>query len=249
MKVVVFGGNSPIAISISKILAKNGVHVMHVTRNISVNLEKMLQEQNIEIISLDLEKEELAISLWTQIINSADISGIVFAQRYRGDVENFHNMFQCDIITPFKLIKIWCAHNSLSVKKLLMLTSPASEKIISSQGFPYHATKSAVLQLVKYIAAGNLGQVTSNAICPSSFVFKERAKQFYETNNNYFNSISSSIPSKGFTQVEEISIAAKFLMLDAPTSINGMNLIIDGGLSVLDPSNLMEKFIHLDSKF
>ena len=94
-----------------------------------------------------------------------------------------------------------------------------------------------------------VGNVTANAICPSSYVYKERAKAFYEKNKSYYSGIKSCIPSKNFTQVEEIATLVNFLMIKASTSINGQQFMLDGGLSVLDQSHLIDKFIPLDDKF
>jgi len=249
MKIVVFGGHSPIAIAISKKLAASRVNTIHVSRNPQTIMQNSFSKSDVQFISIDLENEIEANKIWTKLIDSTKIDGVVFAQRYRGNLNNFNEMLQCDVITPFRLIEELCAKQNADNKRILLFTSPASDLIIPSQGFPYHATKTVILSMMKYFASGRVGNVTANAICPSSYVYKERARAFYEKNKSYYSGIESCIPSKNFTQVEEIATLVNFLMIKASTSINGQQFMLDGGLSVLDHSHLIDKFIPLDDKF
>lgn len=249
MNFVVFGGRSPIAISISKSLAESGHEVTHITRSNSDQIKNIFAGFKINILEINLENEINSLEVWTKLLNSKLIDGVVFAQRYRGAQDDIKSMFQCDVITPYSMMKEYCSRESPRIKKVLILTSPAAHRIIKEQGFPYHATKAALLHLVKYLAAGSLGNVLANAISPASYVLKERNESFYKTNHNYFKLLSENIPSGSFSEVDDISLAAKFLLLNASSSFNGMEIVIDGGLSIIDQSNLMNRFINLDSKF
>jgi NAD(P)-dependent dehydrogenase (short-subunit alcohol dehydrogenase family) len=79
-------------------------------------------------------------------------------------------------------------------------------------------------------------------------VYKHRAKDFYEKNIDYFNEVSHTIPAGRYTQVEDIAITAEFLLIHAPSTINGLEITIDGGLSTLDQSNLIDRFNPLGKK-
>lgn len=248
MNVVVFGGHSPIAVAISKKLAASKVNVTHVSRNPQGYLRDSFSNNEVHLISINLEDVISAKKIWAKLVVSKKIDGVIFAQRFRGDLKNFHNMLTCDVITPFELVKDLCLIQNDTNKKILLFTSPASSKTIGSQDFPYHVTKAAILSMMKYLASGVMINVTANAVCPGSYVFKERARDFYEKNNQYFTEIQSHIPSHQFTQVEEIATLVEFLMIKAPNSINGQEIVVDGGLLTLDQSYLLDKFIPQDNK-
>lgn len=248
MNVVIFGGRSPIAIGISRILLDFNLRVWHVTRSLKKLSSHFPNDSNLKLIDINLEYEDKALRNWCKLISSHQIDGLVFSQRYRGDMSNFSSMVQCDVITPYKLIQKLCEQQKSNHKKIIFFSSPASHLTIPSQEFPYHATKAAVSSLVKYLSSGIVPHLNVNAICPSSYVFKERAKSFYEANKDYFETIASTIPSKQFTQVDDIAKLVKFLFLDAPHTLNGQEITIDGGLSVLDQSFILEAFTRSNDK-
>jgi len=248
MNLIVFGGRSPIAVAISQKLASSNSHVFHVSRSENLLEGVGLNDLKISNVKMDLEDEKESLRIWRDLVNENQINSVVFAHRFRGDLENFSKMFQCDVVTPFKLVQEWGKTKTSQVKRVLFFTSPASKQIIHSQNFQYHAIKSAISSMNKYFASGKIESLISNAICPSSYVYKTRAADFYEKNFNYFEKVSQTIPSGRYTQIDDLAITAEFLLIHAPSTINGLEINVDGGLSTLDHSSLIDRFNPLGEK-
>jgi len=248
MNIVVFGGSSSIAIAISKKLAKSNLKVFHVSRSGNLPGEVEHNCSKISSLKMDLADENQSLKIWKDLISRIEIHSIVFAQRYHGDTENFLKMYQCDVVTPFKLVEELCRFNKDVERRIIFFTSPGGRLVLQSQNFQYHATKSAISIMNKYFASGVIENLISNAICPSSFVYKSRAEDFYKKNVDYFKRVSSAIPSRRYTQIDDIAIMAEFLLIRAPNTINGLEITLDGGLSALDHSNIINRFNPLDKK-
>ena len=248
MNIVVFGGRSPIATAISQKLTASDSHVFHISRSENLLVGVGVDGLKISNVKMDLEDENESLRIWKDLVNKNQINSVVFAHRFRGDLDNFSEMYQCDVVTPFKLVQEWCKTEKSQEKRVLFFTSPASKQILRSQNFQYHATKSAISTMCKYFASGEIEGLISNAICPSSYVYKTRAADFYEKNISYFKKVSQTIPSGRYTQIEDIAITAEFLLIHAPSTINGLEITVDGGLSTLEQSNLIDRFNPLGEK-
>jgi NAD(P)-dependent dehydrogenase (short-subunit alcohol dehydrogenase family) len=122
----------------------------------------------------------------------------------------------------------------------LFFTSPAAEYILGDQPFGYHASKAAVNQLIRYLSVkfGQLGVVT-NGIAPGSYIYKERAKDFWNENSNYLEEVKNLIPVKRIGVIEDIVQIANFLLKDSTNFINGIIINSDGGLRNLDSSTII----------
>lgn len=248
MNTVVFGGRSEIAVAISQKLTMSNSHVFHVSRSDNDPDNFEFNKSGISCLKMDLADEKESLRIWRDLITGIGIDSVVFAQRYRGEQENFSKMYQCDVLTPYKLVEELCKIDKSIEKRVILFTSPAVKQVLESQNFYYHATKSALSVMNKYFASGLLGNLISNAICPSSYVYKKRSEDFYEKNLNYFKKVSDIIPSGRYTQVDDIAIMTEFLLIHAPCTINGLEITIDGGLSIIDPSQIINTLNPIHKK-
>ena len=141
---------------------------------------------DVKILELDLNSVGNFMSDFSLMLEKEDFDGIVFAHRYRGDLDNHHERYQVEVLSPYAIAELFCNIKSKKDRKLLFFTSPAAEYILGDQPFGYHASKAAVNQLIRYLSVkfGQLGVVT-NGIAPGSYIYKERAKDFWNENSNY----------------------------------------------------------------
>ena len=239
MKFLIFGGNSPIAIAISQSLAKVD-QVWHVTRKNNESIQNHFNGMDVKILELDLNSVENLMGVFSQILEREDFDGIVFAHRYRGDLDNHHERYQVEVLSPYTIAKLFCNIKSKKERKLLFFTSPAAEYIVDDQPFGYHASKAAVNQLIRYLSVkfGQLGVVT-NGIAPGSYIYKERAKDFWDENYNYLEEVKNLIPVKRIGVIEDIVEITRFLLIDSTDFINGIIINSDGGLGNLDSSTII----------
>ena len=84
-------------------------------------------------------------------------------------------------------------------------------------------------------AANNL---RINGVSPSSFIFKQRAAEFYAKNPGVVARANKLIPLARMGTVTEIANVAAFLLSDKSSYVNGQILEVDGGLSNFDQASL-----------
>ena len=239
MKFLIFGGNSPIAIAISQSLAKVD-QVWHVTRKNNESIQNHFNGMDVKILELDLNSVGNFMGDFSLMLEKENFDGIVFAHRYRGDLDNHHERYQVEVLSPYAIAELFCNIKSKKDRKLLFFTSPAAEYILGDQPFGYHASKAAVNQLIRYLSVkfGQLGVVT-NGIAPGSYIYKERAKDFWNENYNYLEEVKNLIPVKRIGVIEDIVEITRFLLIDSTDFINGIIINLDGGLGNLDSSTII----------
>ena len=239
MKYLIFGGNSPIAIAISQSLAKVD-QVWHVTRKNNESIQNHFNGLDVKILELDLNEVVNFMGDFSLTLEKENFDGIVFAHRYRGDLDNHHERYQVEVLSPYVIAELFCNIKSKKKRRLLFFTSPAAEYILDDQPFGYHASKAAVNQLIRYLSVkfGQLGVVT-NGIAPGSYIYKERAKDFWNENYNYLEEVKNLIPVKRIGIIEDIVQITRFLLRDSTDFINGIIINSDGGLRNLDSSSII----------
>jgi|LakMenEpi03Aug12_release.lakeMendotaPanAssembly.Ray.scaffolds.fasta_scaffold431274_2 NAD(P)-dependent dehydrogenase (short-subunit alcohol dehydrogenase family) len=248
MKYLVFGGNSPIATAISKSLSVVD-QVWHVTRNITESIQNQFIGMNVKLLELDLNSPENFTDNFSLMLEKENFDGIIFAHRYRGDLDNHIERHQVEVLSPYVIADLFCKIKSKKDRKLLFFTSPAADLVVDDQPFGYHASKAAINQLIRYLSIkfGQLG-VATNGIAPGSYIYKERAKKFWKENSNYLDEVENLIPVKRIGTIEDIVIVARFLLKDSTNFINGIIIDSDGGLKNLESSSVIRSQNHKDKR-
>jgi NAD(P)-dependent dehydrogenase (short-subunit alcohol dehydrogenase family) len=239
MKFLIFGGSSPIAIAISKSLAEID-EIWHVTRNNSKSIQNHFKDLNVKVLELDLNSSNNLFCTLSAILEKENFDGIVFAHRFRGDLDNHYERYQVEVLSPYTIAEMFCGLKSQKDRKVIFFTSPAADYIVDDQPFGYHASKAAVNQLIRYLSVkfGKLG-VSTNGIAPGSYIYKERAGEFWNKNYQYLEEIESLIPVKRIGVIEDIVVLTNFLLKSSTNFINGVIIDTDGGLRNLESSTII----------
>lgn len=165
---------------------------------------------------------------------------MVFAQRSRETT--LAKCLQIDVNAVSIICELFASLNITSKKTVLSLTSPAAKFVQSTQDVGYHVSKAAQLQMARFYAANfKKYGLRFNCLAPGAFVEKERSNQFYAMNSRLVDSIIKIIPIGRFAQIQEIVFAADFLLSEESGYINGQELYLDGGISLLDQSMFTSK--------
>jgi len=238
--ILITGGRSPIAISIAQ---KMSLHskVILLTRNIATFPLEYLNNGNILIREIDL-LDPLCIIKVSKLIDELKIHSLCFSHRLENSTLSPQERFQGEVQRVYEIIVELIKQKELEEKRIIILTSPASSSVVEDQDFFYHSNRSSLSSLVRYIAVKfGFANLAINAIAPGSFVKKERSNQFYADNPELFRRIVNTIPSRKFTSPDDVSIFVKFLMTEAPLTLNGTELIIDSGLTLIEQSSFPRK--------
>jgi len=244
VKFLIFGGSSPIAIAISKSLATED-QVWHITRNINKSIRNQFIGINVNLLELDLNAPQDFMDSLSALLIKEDFNGIIFAHRYRGDLLNSLERHQVEVLSPYAIADLFCQTKSNKDRKVLFFTSPAADLVVDDQPFGYHASKAAINQLIKYLSVkfGHLGVVT-NGIAPGSYIYKDRAKNFWNENSDYLSEVNNLIPVKRIGVLEDLVVITKFLLKDSTNFINGIIINSDGGLRNLESSSIIRSKHH-----
>lgn len=241
MVALVYGGRSPIALALCRQLSESGQEVHLITRNRDEALVKLASNHNCKHVhECDLENQESSIALALEIDKKAGgLEAIAFVHRYRSQTSNPIKQYEVEVYTPFKIIESMAGQSRDKQCAVVVTTSPAGRTVVGDQDFQYHASKAALSQLVRFgsvrFSANNL---RINGVSPGSFIFKERAAEYYSKNPEVVANANKLIPLSRMGTVTEIANVALFLLSEKSSYLNGQILEVDGGLSNLDQASL-----------
>lgn len=116
-----------------------------------------------------------------------------------------------------------------------------SEKIGDGQDLSYHVGKAGINQMSRYFAVylGRKG-IRVNSISPFTYL-KEESKNFYSNNQKLMELYQEIIPMGRLGTAEDSANLIVFLCSSAAGFINGQNICVDGGLTLVWQEALARK--------
>ena len=231
---MIYGGRSPIALELCRQLALNDHEVHLITRVRDKTILDLAKENGCtEVHECDLGDLDRSVALANKINERmGGLDAVAFMHRYRSQNPDPFKQFAVEVNTPYAILEMFSEQSRTKECSIIFATSPAAEVIVQDQNFQYHASKAAILQLVRFGAVKfSKNQIRVNGINPGTFVFKDRSKSFYNQNPQIIELITDLIPLGRMAVVEEIANVATFLLSKTSSYINGEIINIDGGLS------------------
>jgi len=255
-KYLLTGGSGHLGKAISKKILDSGGKVIFLTKNrkkiIKMKFFKKFRKQ-ISIYECDLlDRNSLDIALNHINKNVKFLNGIVNMAAYvkLGDIENqsdedMKNSFQVNIHSTFQIIKE--TKNLLKKGSAITKESSSIVNISSMYGIvipdyliykkskfvnsvSYGCSKASLIHLSKYIAADRkFKNIRINSISPGAFPninsnFKAQIKK---------TKLINKIPLRRFGKPDEIVGPVVFLLSNYSSYVNGANLVVDGGFTIL----------------
>lgn len=237
---IIYGGKSEIACAISKKMSEYS-EVLHITREVTDDLiQNFSQFKNIELVEIDLDNTSQNIEFVKTIMQQKNLEGIVFAHRYRGIENNAAKQFNIEVNTPFEIIQCLSKNATQKSVSVVLFSSPAAKFVVMDQDFLYHASKASINALIRFSALRFANSnLRINGVSPSSFVLKDRNKNFYQANPDLFKRIEKFIPISEISTPGKIVNIVEFLLSKEACSLNGVIIEMDGGYLNQEPSNLI----------
>ena len=183
MGALVYGGRSPIALAVCSQLSREGHSVHLVTRQVDDEIQQLVTDQVCaRVHACDLADAAKAVALAQEIDEEeSGLDAVAFVHRYRGK-DDPQRQYAVEVLTPYRILEALYERSREKECAVVLTTSPAARSVVD-QGFQYHASKAALSELVRYGAVRFADRsVRVNGISPGSFVFKERAAEFYAEN-------------------------------------------------------------------
>jgi NAD(P)-dependent dehydrogenase (short-subunit alcohol dehydrogenase family) len=161
------------------------------------------------------------------------LTHLVFAQRYRGAADDWSGEVETSLTATKDIIDhLANAFGNAPEKSIAMVSSIASGLIADEQPLSYHVAKAGLVQMARYYAVvlGAKG-IRVNSVSPG-VVLKDEARDFYRRNKKLRDLYKTILPSGRMITAAEIAQVVVFLCGPKAISINGQNIIADGGLSL-----------------
>ena len=247
MSILIWGGHSPIMLTIAEFLLETN-NIVYVSRNIDDEILRLGSTNSRKYDFVPVIFDPLlsdSEDLFTEAFyKKNDIRGILIGHRYRGE-ENISKELQVNVLSPFKAIEAYCFMSPWETsmrRNVIVMSSPASKRVIRDQGVGYHASKASLDAIVRYLSVEKLDpNLSLISLSLNSFIEKERSRKFFKSNPHILNEIESKLPQQRMTRIYEIAEVVKMLLTVKTTLLNGVHVELDGGLSLLDTSNFIGK--------
>ena len=198
---------------------------------------------NVQYFTSDVMNEKKLINIKKQIktkVKKIDIIINCFVdQNYlsfeKQTLKNFKNSINTNICGTFLITKVF--YKLLKKSKDAQIINfgsiygmvSADPKIYPNQKVTsdvYAASKAAIIQLTKYYAVNlNKYNIRVNCISPGGI--------FNNQNSKLINNYVKKVPLKRMANINEIIGSVKLLLSDKSKYINGHNLVVDGGYTIL----------------
>jgi NAD(P)-dependent dehydrogenase (short-subunit alcohol dehydrogenase family) len=167
------------------------------------------------------------------------LSYLVFCQRYRGKDDAWAG--ELDTTLTATKVVVEALEDQFTAdgdRAIVMVSSVFGDYVGDGQPMSYHVGKAGLNHMMRYYAV-NLGRkgIRVNGITPFTFL-KEESKDFYLRNQGMHDLYRQMIPLGRMGTSEDSAKLIAFLCSPQASFINGQNIYVDGGLSLVWPESL-----------
>jgi len=198
--------------------------------------------KNLFYIEADLNDESAYLKRILAAVESrGKLNYLIFLQRYRGEGDCWQGELDVTLHATRVIIdqlKNGYIHVARPDSSIVMVSSMAGKFATNSQPLSYAVAKAGLNQMVQHYAA-ELGPkgIRVNAVSPCSFI-KEESRQYYLENNELHELYQRIIPLRRMCNAKDVANVISFLCSEKSAFISGQNIIVDGGLSVINHESL-----------
>jgi NAD(P)-dependent dehydrogenase (short-subunit alcohol dehydrogenase family) len=164
---------------------------------------------------------------------------MIFCQRYRGNSDSWAGELEVSLSASKRIIEAMQDNFTVSGDRgIVFVSSVLGDKIGEGQDLSYHIGKAGINHMSRYYAVilGRKG-VRVNSVTPNTFL-KEESKDFYLNNKDLMDLYENIVPLGRMGTAEDSANLIQFLCSPAAQFINGQNIYVDGGLSLIWPETM-----------
>jgi len=235
---LIIGGTRGLGRVTAMMMAERGDIVSVIGRREPDDSDKNIKGVKHWIVDI-LDKIKLEETLGDILKENAPLNYLVFCHRYRGDGDPWAGELDATLTATRNIVDYLSdkfekdADNSV-----VMISSVFADYVGEGQPISYHVGKAGMNHMARFYAV-ELGRkgIRCNALTTFTFL-KEESKKFYLENKPLMDLYKKIIPLGRLGTAEDS--ANVILSLCSPQSgyINGQNIYVDGGLSVMWPETI-----------
>jgi 3-oxoacyl-[acyl-carrier protein] reductase len=228
---LIIGGTRGIGSVIADSLQKRGDRVFTLSRE---------DKRNKNHIKCDITSESNKISSFVD-----EVDYLIFSQRYRGT--EWDETFDVTI-NGINNVITEVAPIFSGIASVVILSSNASTFVLEEQPIAYHASRSALLGLMRaYAVFYGRNNIRFNCISPTTLI-KPENEQFYATHSNIKQMIERITPLGRMGDSQDIANLVEFLCSEKSSFITGIDFFVDGGLSIVGQETIARNLLDCKHK-
>lgn len=173
------------------------------------------------------------------LVSHGKLSYLVFCQRYRGTGDDWTGEIDITLTaTKFVVESLQDEFTADGDRGIVMVSSVFGDYVGDGQPLSYHIGKAGLNHMMRFYAV-NLGRkgIRVNGITPFTFL-KEESSDFFLNNQPVHDLYRQMIPLGRMATSEDSAKLIAFLCSTQASYINGQNIYVDGGLSLVWPESL-----------
>ena len=242
---LIIGGTRGLGRELVKLLSKSGHKVSVIGRREPQATDHQIANTRYWIADLG-DAASLKSTLGMVVDEAGKVNYLVFCQRYRGKDDDWVGEFNITLsATKTAVEALQDQFDPAGDKGIVMVSSVFGDYVGEGQAISYHVGKAGLNQMVRYYAV-NLGRkgIRVNGVTPFTFL-KEESKDFYLNNQPLHELYKKIIPLGRMATSEDSAQVIAFLCSPQAGFVNGQNIYVDGGLSLVWPETLARKLASL----
>ncbi len=237
---IVFGGTKGLGRVVVRLFAQRGDAVSVISRSVPGVAD--------QVPGASYRAADIADAAATQAALDAAVAAagapsyVVFCQRYRGKDDPWAGEIEVSLSASRRVVDALQGKFAKgSDCGIVFVSSVFGDRIGEGQPLSYHLGKAGMNHMARYYAV-SLGRegVRSNAVTPFTFL-KDESKEFYLGNKTLLGLYEEIIPLGRMATAEDSANVIAFLCSPAAGFVNGQNIYVDGGLSLVWPETLARK--------
>ena len=238
---LIIGGTKGLGRVVARQLAKRGDHVSVIGRSEIPSSDK--SAGLIDGYQVDInDSAAVAIAVAAMTAKFGPLNYCIFLQRYRGRSDDWTGEIQTTLTATKSIVEAITPCMALEGDKALLMVSSVFGKYVGEgQPASYHVAKAGLDQLLRFYAL-NLGPqgIRCNGVTPFTFL-KEESRQFYNDHKEIIDVYEKIIPLRRMATAEDSANTIEYLCSKQASFVNGQNITVDGGLSLVWPETLARR--------
>ena len=240
-RVLVTGASSGIGKSVAELCANLDANVIVTGRNEERLSQTLCQldtndAQSHQIVVADLSTDEGICNLISHIDESLD--GVVYSAGVNDKYllkfikrENVNYMFNTNVFAPILLSKELQKKKKINKGASIVFISSIASIYATISNALYASTKGAINSLIRTLALElSSNRIRVNGIMPG--MVKTSMIDAYGLSEDQMKEVIKSYPLGRLGTPQDIANAVAFLLSDASSWITGVNIIVDGGVTL-----------------
>jgi len=237
---VIIGGSKGLGRAVAQKMITRGDKVSVISRSKPANTI-----EGVNYFEADLADSANLTRVLEQISDMGKVNYMVFCQRYRGSGDSWSGEIDVSLTASKLVIDFFQDKFSADDNAIVFVSSVFGEYVGEGQALSYHLGKAGMNSLMRYYAV-NLAKkgIRANAVTPFTFI-KEESKDFYNTQTELMDMYKEIVPLNRIGSTDEIGDVVMFFCSNQSRYVNGQNLYIDGGLSLVWPESIAKSIKKL----